>query len=1122
MAVVGILAAIAVESIAQAQHRPREDAGAWKTVTKPSAICAAAAKAVATPARVTSEVGARQTLAHGAPIEVAWQAPAVNAATPVYLVGAMPDTVRFEGSYRFEPDGSLEGGPGFVALPARAQAPYRFSFGQDRARIVIPLHDVATPRQGTFRIRPYAAGPFAIDWAIVAVDPSCKAGAPGRFALRHLDRTGPLEIAPGLPQIVVQDFVTPDPLLEVAARNGAQRLSEVEVSPHGRYRLEVFPRRYRVFDRYSGAKIVERIGVKPRFSPGGRFVAASVGDAEATYPTNLEVLDLIAGKVVADISGPIVAWSNGDALLLDAARAYQAVSLFNTLVDPVRSADGKIASWPYFAPGCGTCDAWGSSNLKVDWDRLSVLRGDGGVARAMGYVSLATGEKVETSSFGDEEAHPLEARLRKVYGRPDVMLAKGWTSDAPLSLTHVGRGSSGYKDDEDSLIPSEAGRRVATSLLAPRRVALANGQILRSEDLRPIGTRRGDGREPPRIPTRRLPLDEAAVGDELAKLGLRLVAAEAVDELAIQLSGNPEPQDPLVRAWPTELRAEVLDANPSLASWFESSFPQGIIVAAWRLDVDGVRYLLLQHGEAAMTANGAHDLRFDLLALDGPAKGALRTLQGVSGLFSQLNGRDHAVARVSIVGGKRLVVAVPSSAKAEIVDMGGDFVSNVAALREANVLCGFYEAAPRRQLVQANCDGQMFVFEPARQAGPVLSGRVVDNELILYTAEGFYASTYEGAHFVHVAFPGLPGVHKFEQFARALERPDVIQGILSGVPLSVEAPDIALPPQIEASFRDGSSQQIVVKASSRVGLAKIDLFHDGRLVERRSASGHAAEVAFDAAVPGHVRTVALLAVDANGVKSQTVSLAARASVKPRANTLHVVAFGVDDYDTLPKLKGARRDAETLVAALTERARYYNEVRTTVRVDGEVTPAGTMADLQRAIDTAGPDDTILVFFAGHGGRSESGRYYMAVSSTEADRLPETAIDWERVSQLLGTAKGRVVVVLDACHAGQTGVVAVANDGAVASLAETHAPMVVLAASKGRQESEEMPGASGGVFTQTLAQLIGTRRNTADADQDGVLTIGEVYRSLRQNVDAATVGRQTPWLVRRNIVGDAPLF
>jgi hypothetical protein len=84
------------------------------------------------------------------------------------------------------------------------------------------------------------------------------------------------------------------------------------------------------------------------------------------------------------------------------------------------------------------------------------------------------------------------------------------------------------------------------------------------------------------------------------------------------------------------------------------------------------------------------------------------------------------------------------------------------------------------------------------------------------------------------------------------------------------------------------------------------------------------------------------------------------------------------------------------------------------------------------------------------------------------------------------------------------------------------MVILAASKGRQLSEEMPDEEGGAFTQSLARLIGRDRKTTDSDGDGVLEISEIYRSLKQAVVATTDGRQTPWLVRRNIVGDAPLF
>ena len=107
--------------------------------------------------------------------------------------------------------------------------------------------------------------------------------------------------------------------------------------------------------------------------------------------------------------------------------------------------------------------------------------------------------------------------------------------------------------------------------------------------------------------------------------------------------------------------------------------------------------------------------------------------------------------------------------------------------------------------------------------------------------------------------------------------------------------------------------------------------------------------------------------------------------------LHVVAIGVDDYDHLPKLKGARLDAETLVSALRAHAPYYQAIRATIRGDREVTAGSVMADLAAAVDAAGPDDTILVFFAGHGGRTADGRYFMATPATDASRLPDTAID-----------------------------------------------------------------------------------------------------------------------------------
>jgi hypothetical protein len=61
---------------------------------------------------------------------------------------------------------------------------------------------------------------------------------------------------------------------------------------------------------------------------------------------------------------------------------------------------------------------------------------------------------------------------------------------------------------------------------------------------------------------------------------------------------------------------------------------------------------------------------------------------------------------------------------------------------------------------------------------------------------------------------------------------------------------------------------------------------------------------------------------------------------------------------------------------------------------------------------------------------------------------------------------VVVILDACHSGLSGAEGLGtNDDAVASLlAGTHARMLVLAASKGRQYSYEDPKWGGGLHTR----------------------------------------------------------
>jgi uncharacterized caspase-like protein len=130
----------------------------------------------------------------------------------------------------------------------------------------------------------------------------------------------------------------------------------------------------------------------------------------------------------------------------------------------------------------------------------------------------------------------------------------------------------------------------------------------------------------------------------------------------------------------------------------------------------------------------------------------------------------------------------------------------------------------------------------------------------------------------------------------------------------------------------------------------------------------------------------------------------------------------------------------------------------------------------------------------------------------------------LAEALSEARGTVVVVLDACHAGIAGSEAFAtNDDAISALfTHTGAPMVVLAASKGRQLSHENREAGGGLFTVAFAQAIADERTKYDRDKSGLIDLGELYVAIKSRVSEATKGEQTPWLARNALVGEMSLF
>ena len=82
--------------------------------------------------------------------------------------------------------------------------------------------------------------------------------------------------------------------------------------------------------------------------------------------------------------------------------------------------------------------------------------------------------------------------------------------------------------------------------------------------------------------------------------------------------------------------------------------------------------------------------------------------------------------------------------------------------------------------------------------------------------------------------------------------------------------------------------------------------------------------------------------------------------------------------------------------------------------------------------------------------------------------------------------------------------------------------MLAASKGRQLSQESAAVGNGVFTHALKRVLGPERSRHDANRNGVIEISELYRAIKTIVVETTGGDQTPWLARSDLIGDFALF
>jgi hypothetical protein len=198
----------------------------------------------------------------------------------------------------------------------------------------------------------------------------------------------------------------------------------------------------------------------------------------------------------------------------------------------------------------------------------------------------------------------------------------------------------------------------------------------------------------------------------------------------------------------------------------------------------------------------------------------------------------------------------------------------------------------------------------------------------------------------------------------------------------------------------------------------------------------------------------------------------------------------------------------------------------------------------------PEDVAVVFFAGHGFKeTDSSDMVFVTGGAELradgnglthESLVRDGVAWKDLGDAMAGARGRVVVLLDACHAGHVSQsVVVPNEALASSLVhDQRAGAVVFAASKGRQLSQEGGTSRGLVLAEAVQQEVHIQKEephgyftaallaamaepATDRNGDGALQLSEIVDDVTRRVARASAGAQTPWVARRDLFGDFSL-
>ncbi len=473
----------------------------------------------------------------------------------------------------------------------------------------------------------------------------------------------------------------------------------------------------------------------------------------------------------------------------------------------------------------------------------------------------------------------------------------------------------------------------------------------------------------------------------------------------------------------------------------------------------------------------------------------------------------------------------------------GQFKSPVLGIQFAN----------QGKTILASSLGGLHYFDrnSQRQIGK-LSGSL-EGESIFVTDDNYFNNTDEGTEEIILRPENGKNSFSFDQVADKLKKPDIINARINGDRTRGRpAPSLTTPPILgfvnkHEPTNDSNQVELHIEVKNKTPLKNIFIYVNGRPIINKSIDKQKSDYKFNLPLFNQMNRITVVGFDENGMSSNPIYKDVFSSRNEKnRSTLYIIGIGVSKYPNLPKsfeLQYAHSDVSHLTQTFEKKMTdSYGKVNKHILLNSKATKQGIKKALESLKDMK-QNDMAIIHLAGHGIRANDDNFYFLTSEitdsqytavtqpivaankkSNIDEINQIGmIDWTFLETIFSTAKGQILLFLDACHSADLVKESITpnNDLANRLFSRQSGGVIVFSAAKGRETAKEDVKLGAGFFTDSIVNAL-NKPNTVDSNRDGYIDLMELVKHVKEDVSNRSGGSQMPWLSRKTMFGNIMLI